>query len=162
MSLLPVGISSLVHPYGGIDTQMDWKETPHAHVFEIDLPGLAKEDVTLQVHGDRILHISAERKEEPEDKGDKWHCRERPQGGSFTRQFRLPDDVKVDEIRASMRDGVLTITVPIKDDELTKKKNSKHKKTTSSVSVEISGDDGDAPARSHAPKGLGRFVCCKA
>lgn len=74
MSLLPVGISSLVHPYGGIDTQMDWKETPHAHVFEIDLPGLAKEDVTLQVHGDMILHISAERKEEPEDKGDKWQC----------------------------------------------------------------------------------------
>lgn len=162
MSLLPIGILSLVHPYGGIDTQMDWKETPHAHVFEIDLPGLTKEDVKLQVHEYRILHITAERKEEPEDKGDKWHCRERPHGGSFTRQFRLPDDAKVDEIRASMRDGVLTVTVPIKGNELTEKKSSKHSKT-SSVSVEISEvGDADAPARSHAPKRLGRFVCCRA
>lgn len=128
--------------FGDVSIQMDWKETPHAHIFEIDLPGFTKKDVKLEVHEDTTLRLSAERKEEPEEeKGDddKWHCRERARGGSFMRQFRLPDNAKVDGIKASMRDGVLTITVPINELK-NKKKKSKHYKSSSS-SVEIFGND---------------------
>ncbi|KAL5568781.1 hypothetical protein UlMin_025356 [Ulmus minor] len=114
------------------NTDMNWKETKTAHIFEIDLPG--------------VLHVSAERKDEDgEEKGEKWHCRERKRG-SFFREFRLPENSKIDEIKASMRDGVLVICVPKED----LKKKTKHRE------VEIGEEEG------HAPKGLGRFVCCKA
>ncbi|KAL2524162.1 17.6 kDa class I heat shock protein 3 [Abeliophyllum distichum] len=132
---------------------MDWKETPEAHIFKFDLPGVAKEDVKLQVHDDRVLHISAERKDEIYniEKGDyKWHCKERIDTGNFCREFKLPENALVDQIKASMRDGVLVVTVP--------KDQHKKKKKLMLKAVEISGEGENGAS----PKGIGRFVCCKA
>lgn len=90
--------------------------------------------------------MSAERKVcndylEDHHKGDKWHCRE----------FRLPENAKVDDIKASMHDGVLVIKVPKDDTFIKNSKSSKRK------AVYISGSD-EAPVS----KGLSRFVCRKA
>eukprot|EP01018_Ginkgo_biloba_P006529 Gb_22138 [translate_table: standard] len=92
-------------------TQIDWKETPDAHIFKADLPGLKKEEVKIEVEEGRILQISGERSKEEEEKNDKWHSIERSRG-SFLRRFRLPENAKVDEIKAAMENGVLTVTVP--------------------------------------------------
>eukprot|EP01018_Ginkgo_biloba_P006527 Gb_22090 [translate_table: standard] len=93
------------------NTRIDWKETPEAHIFKADLPGLKKEEVKIEVEEDRILQISGERNKEEEQKNEKWHRIERSRG-SFLRRFRLPENAKVDEIKAVMENGVLTVTVP--------------------------------------------------
>nr|ACV93248.1 CI small heat shock protein 1 [Prunus salicina] len=94
-----------------LDTRIDWKETPEAHLFKADLPGLKKEEVKVEVEDDRVLQISGERKIEKEDKNDQWHRVERS-SGKFLRRFQLPENAKVDEIKAAMENGVLSVTVP--------------------------------------------------
>ncbi|KAJ6927594.1 hypothetical protein NC651_011585 [Populus alba x Populus x berolinensis] len=84
-----------------VNTRIDWKETPEAHVFKADLPGLKKEEVKVEIEDDRVLQISGERNVEKEDKNDTWH-----------RVERLPENAKMDQVKASMENGVLTVTVP--------------------------------------------------
>ncbi|KAE8691252.1 Detected protein of confused Function [Hibiscus syriacus] len=87
------------------------KETPESHFFKVDLPGLKKKKVKVEVEDDRVLQISCERKIEKEDKNDLWRLVERS-SGKFSRRFRLSENVKMDQVKASMENGVLTVTVP--------------------------------------------------
>ncbi|CAL5402109.1 unnamed protein product [Camellia sinensis] len=80
-------------------------------MFKADLPGLKKEEVTFEIEeDDRVLQINGERNFEDE-RNDTWHRVERS-FGRVTRRFRLPENVKMDEVKASMENGVLTVTVP--------------------------------------------------
>ena len=94
-----------------VSTRIDWKETPEAHVFKADLPGLKKEEVKVEIEDDRVLQISGQRNVEKEDKNDQWHRVERS-NGKFMRRFRLPENAKMDQVKAAMENGVLTVTVP--------------------------------------------------
>ncbi|XP_051214677.1 17.9 kDa class I heat shock protein-like [Lolium perenne] len=91
--------------------RIDWKETPEAHVFKADVPGLKKEEVKVEVQDGNVLQISGERSKEQEEKTDTWHRVERS-SGKFMRRFRLPDNAKVEQVKAAMENGVLTVTVP--------------------------------------------------
>ncbi|KAE8666690.1 17.5 kDa class I heat shock protein [Hibiscus syriacus] len=99
-----------------VNARVDWKETPQAHVFKADLPGLKKEEVKVEIEEGRVLQISGERSREREEKNDKWHRIERS-SGKFLRRFRLPENANMDQVQASMENGVLTVTVPKEEEK---------------------------------------------
>ncbi|KAL6626688.1 hypothetical protein ACP70R_030414 [Stipagrostis hirtigluma subsp. patula] len=93
------------------NVRVDWKETPGAHVFKADLPGVRREEAKVEVEDGGVLVISGERAREEAGKGEAWRHVERS-SGRFQRRFRLPRGAKVDQVSAAMEDGVLTVTVP--------------------------------------------------
>lgn len=81
-----------------------------AYTINVELPGVDEKDIELTV-SDGMLTVKGEKREEHEEEGDTWYFSER-QYGMFSRSFRLPEDANVDEIDATLKDGVLSITVP--------------------------------------------------
>ena len=80
-------------------------------VIRAELPGVdPEEDVDISVH-DGVLTISAERREETEDKGERTY-RSEFRYGSFVRSVSLPRGVEADDITAEYDDGILEVRVP--------------------------------------------------
>ncbi|KAJ3504176.1 hypothetical protein NMY22_g438 [Coprinellus aureogranulatus] len=75
-----------------------------------ELPGLKKEDVNIDVHNGRLT-VSAESKVSSEREESGYAVRER-RYGKISRTLQLPQGLKEDEIKASMENGVLTVTFP--------------------------------------------------
>ncbi|GFS39223.1 HSP20-like chaperones superfamily protein [Actinidia rufa] len=75
-----------------VNARVDQKETPEAHMFKADVPGLRKEEVKVEIEDDRVLQISGKRNVEKEEKSDTWHRVERSSGelcgGSGFRRMR--------------------------------------------------------------------------
>ncbi|OIT01081.1 PREDICTED: 18.1 kDa class I heat shock protein-like [Nicotiana attenuata] len=94
--------------------QIEYKETPEAHIFRANLHGYKKEEVTLQVEDDRVLKITGEKRMRKDDNHDNWNHYERSSGKFFT-SFSLPMNSRADSVKSSMENGMLTITVPKKE-----------------------------------------------
>ncbi len=95
---------------------VDVQETPVYWALMLDVPGVKKDDLKIDVEGNRQT-ISGQRYApvaESENKADeKWSHVER-RFGSFSRSFSLPEQVETDAIRAEHKDGVLKIVIPKK------------------------------------------------
>lgn len=91
---------------------VDVYEDSEALKLHAELPGLKKEDVKIQVR-EGVLTLRGERKFEAEEKKDNYFRLER-RYGSFLRSFSLPNTVDTEQIRATMKDGVLELVIPKK------------------------------------------------
>lgn len=88
----------------------DISETDKEYLIRAELPGMKKEDVKVTL-GDGVLTIEGERKQQKDEKNERFH-RVETHYGSFTRTFSLPDNVKSDGIRCEAKEGVLTVHIP--------------------------------------------------
>ncbi|KAI0080037.1 HSP20-like chaperone [Panus rudis PR-1116 ss-1] len=91
-----------------LDLHEDEKANTVTAVFE--LPGLKKEDVNISVQNN-ILTVSGETKKSEERDEDGYKVRERHYG-KFSRSIQLPQGVKETDIKASLDNGLLTVTFP--------------------------------------------------
>lgn len=94
---------------------VDIEEGRNSVKITAELPGLQKKDIKISVDEDGVLTLSGERRFEKEEKGKDYHRVERGYG-SFTRSFTLPSNVNADKIDAKMEEGLLTITLPKKEE----------------------------------------------
>ena len=84
-------------------------EVDHIRI-KADMPGVPKENVDIQIDDD-VLEINANM-DQSEERTDGNYIRRERRTSSFQRRFVLPDTVDKDAIKANMRDGVLSITIP--------------------------------------------------
>jgi HSP20 family protein len=89
---------------------VDIRETEDALNMHVELPGIDKKDITIEVK-DGVLSISGERRYEKDVNEENVHRIERAYG-RFTRSFSLPRNVNADAVEASMKDGVLHVRLP--------------------------------------------------
>ena len=83
-------------------------------VMQVEVPGVNRDNIDLRVENS-TLTIRGERKQESDVKQEQYHRVERVYG-TFVRTFSLPNQIDVDKVRADYRDGVLTITLPIREE----------------------------------------------
>jgi HSP20 family protein len=83
-------------------------------VLKAELPGVDPKDVEIRVE-DSTLYLKGERKFEKEVKEENYHRVERSYG-TFTRSFSLPNSIDSDKVHADYKDGILTLTMPKKEE----------------------------------------------
>ena len=99
----------------------DWRppvdiyETDDGIVLKVELPGVNKDDVSVEVK-DNVLTLKGERLLDPKIKDDHYYRKERS-FGKFNRSFSLQEPIKPDLIKAGFKDGILTVEVPRPEEE---------------------------------------------
>ncbi len=92
----------------------DVRETENEFLVRAELPGVAKNDVKINMVNNTLV-LRGEKKQETEEKKGNWHHVERAYG-TFERTFTLPSHVVAEKIKARFQDGILQIVIPKADE----------------------------------------------
>lgn len=98
--------------------KMNITETAGSFEIELAAPGMTKDDFTIHLTDNNTLELKMEKKQSNEEKkDDKSYLRKEFSYQSYAQTFTLPDTVASDAIKATMADGILTITLPKKEEK---------------------------------------------
>ncbi len=89
--------------------KLDIASTDKEYILNLEVPGVEEKDISIELSNDHVLAIKGIKKQEKEEKNKNFHRIERSYG-SFERILHLPEDVEKDQVHASFKNGVLTIT----------------------------------------------------
>ena len=124
---------SLVRPWEGVQPAapgaglaVDIYEKENELVVKAAIPGVGPDDLDITVTGD-VLNIKGELSEKDEVAEEHYHRREF-RYGSFCRSVRLPVEVDVNQVDATFKDGILTMTFPKPEEKKPKSISVKVKK----------------------------------
>jgi HSP20 family protein len=98
----------------GMVPAVNIRESEDNFVLDVAAPGLKKEDFKINLDNN-VLTISSEQKNESEEKNEKY-TRKEFFFNAFSRSFTLPKTIDLDKIRADYKDGVLSISLPKRED----------------------------------------------
>lgn len=102
----------------GFLPQLDIASDDKEIIIRADMPGMSKEDIKISVNDENILTLSGSKKRVlEEDEGKKEIIRSERNFGEFSRQFRLPDDIDSEKLKANFENGVLRMSIGIKEPE---------------------------------------------
>jgi len=93
---------------------VDLYDSPDNILIKADLPGLRKDEIELTIHDNQLI-LKGEKKKDARVEEDHYFKSERFYG-SFCRTVPLPVEVDADKVDASYQDGVLTVTLPKKEE----------------------------------------------
>jgi len=103
---------------GRIDVDLvpavDIIESKETFTIHFDLPGLEKDEIKVSVN-DKVLSVTGERKNPASENETYYRYYERPDG-TFSRSFKLPDHVDGNAVKASYKNGVLSLELPKKEE----------------------------------------------
>jgi len=89
---------------------VDIYETDKEIILEMELPGMSQDDIQVEVR-DNLLILRGERHKTGQREIRNYHRQERSYG-LFQRCFRLPKEIKSDQLKARYQDGVLEVIIP--------------------------------------------------
>jgi len=93
---------------------VDIHESSDVLSFEFELPGVKKDEITLEFK-DGVLALSGEKKQESSEEETRYFTRERRKG-TFNRSFRIGDGYDPTSVTAKQADGILTVTITKKEE----------------------------------------------
>lgn len=99
----------------------DIKEHDNSYELIVDLPGLNKENINLEIENG-YLTISAQTKKDNEEQEEGKFIRRERYSGEYQRSFYVGDNITEEDIKASFKNGVLNINLPKKDHQPEKTK----------------------------------------
>lgn len=120
LSTIRRDMERLLDRFGEIDTSelpyagewipaADLAETDRSFIVKVEVAGLDPKEIQVALH-DQTLTISGEKKAERVEEGERYYRKERTHG-MFTRRIRLPGPVEPGTAKATLKHGVLTVTL---------------------------------------------------